>query len=602
MSSVTGSSPFRVTARLWGLMAPFRWALPVIVAIGLLTSLAEGVGIGLFIPLLESLSGAAPEPGAASPVVERLRGLFQTLPPERRLYVLSALIFASICGKSVLSFANAALLGWLDARLGHRIRTGLHDQLLEVSYGYLERVEEGRLLNLLGSESWRTGRALSELVHLTTAAAAVVVYVGLMLALSWWLTLIALTAMGAMSLGVRRLTRRLDAVSQQATRANEGLAERMLEGLGAMKLIRLFNRQPHERARFTNSSRRVSRVFFRMGLLGGLVGPAYEVMAAALLVFVMAALFHGGHGLPTFLVFVFILYRLQPQVRRLEGARVALHSLSASVGAVAAFLDRSDKPVLASGTRPAAPPNEAVRFDAVSFRYAPDADWALRRLTLAFPAGATTALVGPSGAGKSTIVRLLLRLHDPSDGTVSVDGTPLPALDLAGWREQAAVVSQDVTLLNATVRDNIAYGRLDATDADIARAAGLADAASFVANLPQGYDTPVGSRGVRLSGGQKQRISLARAIVRNPALLVLDEATNALDSLSETAIQAALDALGADRTVVAVAHRLSTVEHADQIVVLDNGRVVESGSRDDLLARNGLFTRMYRLQHASALR
>jgi subfamily B ATP-binding cassette protein MsbA len=237
----------------------------------------------------------------------------------------------------------------------------------------------------------------------------------------------------------------------------------------------------------------------------------------------------------------------------------------------------------------------------VRFHYEPDEPPALDDVSLTIPAGRTTALVGPSGAGKSTLVKLLFRFYDPDEGTVTVDGRPLPELALGSWRDRIALVSQDVFLFNATVRENIAYGRPGATDAEVEEAARRADAHAFIRRLPQGYDTELGDRGVRLSGGQQQRITLARAIVRNPELLILDEATNALDSRSERLIQDALDLFGEGRTVVIIAHRFSTIEQADHIVVLEGGRVREEGDRESLLAHEGLFSELLALQRGAVL-
>ena len=217
-------------------------------------------------------------------------------------------------------------------------------------------------------------------------------------------------------------------------------------------------------------------------------------------------------------------------------------------------------------------------------------------MSLRFPARKTTALVGPSGAGKSTIIKLLLGLYDVEHGEIRVDGRPLGAFDLASWREKIAVVSQDGYVFNSSVRDNIAYGRLDASDQDIVEAATQANAHDFIAALPQGYLTKIGDRGVRLSTGQLQRLTLARAIVRDPDLLVLDEATNSVDSISERLIQDALETLAKSRTVIIIAHRFSTIEQADHIVVLEQGRVREQGSLDALLSQRGLFSQLYALQ------
>jgi ATP-binding cassette, subfamily B, bacterial MsbA len=210
--------------------------------------------------------------------------------------------------------------------------------------------------------------------------------------------------------------------------------------------------------------------------------------------------------------------------------------------------------------------------------------------------GETTAFVGPSGAGKSTLINLICRFYDPSSGRLLIDGIPLPELDLAWWRSRIAVVSQDVYLFNASVAENITYGKLDATPEELIDAARKAHALEFIEELPDGFETILGDRGIRLSGGQRQRLALARAFIRDPQILILDEATNSLDLISEAVVQDALEQFGRNRTVLIVAHRISTIEHADKILVLDLGRLVESGTLEQLLTKSGLFSRFYALQ------
>jgi ATP-binding cassette, subfamily B, bacterial len=241
-----------------------------------------------------------------------------------------------------------------------------------------------------------------------------------------------------------------------------------------------------------------------------------------------------------------------------------------------------------------------VRFDAVDFSYSADAMPVLRGFHLHVPAGETHAIVGSTGAGKSTVVKLLLRLYEPTAGTVRLDGVDVRDLTFGSLRGAMGYVGQDVFLFQGSVRENVAYGRPDAPLEEVVAAARLAEADEFVRELPRGYDTVVGERGQKLSGGQRQRLSIARAILRDPRILVLDEATSAVDNETEAAIQRSLEAVGRDRTVVVIAHRLSTVRHADRIHVLEAGRVVESGTHDELVAGGGLYAALWRVQTGEA--
>jgi subfamily B ATP-binding cassette protein MsbA len=285
----------------------------------------------------------------------------------------------------------------------------------------------------------------------------------------------------------------------------------------------------------------------------------------------------------------------------LDEARVGLNSLAAAVEEVTSLLDRTNKPYLISGKTPYQLLKKSISFEKVTFHYDPSERPALQDISIRIPSGKITALVGPSGAGKSTLIKLILRLYEVTEGEIYIDDYPLRALDLASWRSGISLVSQDIYIFNTTVRENIAYGRLDTTEDEIIAAAKHADAHNFIRQLPQGYDTKLGDRGVRLSGGQQQRIALARAIVRNPEILILDEATSTLDSISEHLIQEALDTLSKNRTVIMIAHRLSTIEQADHIIVLEEGHVREQGDLQHLLKLNGLFARLYELQYWRAL-
>ena len=247
------------------------------------------------------------------------------------------------------------------------------------------------------------------------------------------------------------------------------------------------------------------------------------------------------------------------------------------------------------GARPAGPLRDAVRFENVTFRYG-DGPAVLDGVDLVFRRGETVALVGPSGAGKSTLVDLLARFHDPTSGRLTLDGTDLRDLTLASVRDLYGVVPQETILFRDTIARNIAYGRADADRPAVVAAAKAANAHAFIARLPAGYDTMIGERGVTLSGGERQRLALARAVYRDPQILILDEATSSLDSESEALVQEAFERLRAGRTAVVIAHRLSTVQHADRIVVLERGRIVDEGRHDELLARGGLYRRLHALQ------
>ena len=581
------------------LLKLYPWAIPAIIILGILSSLSEGFGISLFIPFIQNLA-QAPNQAVDENFLGFLSKVFNQIPASHRLLVIPLCIFGSILLKNCLAYSNTVLFSWLNSRISHRLRSGIFKQLLSVSYSYLETRDSGKLLNTLATETWQTSRALGVLVSLIINTCTILVFVILLLLISWQLTLLVGVVMVLISITIQLVTRPVNTLGQQAVQFNASLGVRMWEGLAGMKVIRAFGRESYEQEHFDRASKQVRNTFMKLDMLSGAVNPLYDVLCALLLLCVVAiALVQNQASIPTLLTFIFILYRLQPQVQQLGGARVSLIALTSSVEDVMSFLDRSDKPYIRSGRIPFQVLKQAISFESVAFHYNPVEKPALQNISICIPQGKTTALVGPSGAGKSTIISLICRFYDVTLGEIYIDGCPLRELNLADWRSQIAIVSQDIHIFSTTVRQNIAYGLLEATESEIIAAARLANADEFISQLPQGYDTKVGDRGIRLSGGQRQRIALARAIVRNPEILILDEATNALDSISENLIQEALNTLSQNRTVIVVAHRLSTIKHADQIIVLDDRRVIEQGNLQHLLKLNGLFARLYRLQHCN---
>lgn len=581
---------------LLGLMGPHRRAAILVVAMGALASFAEGLGLGLFIPFLQSLSQTVQPSSQSGWLVGQLTSAFSSVAPERRLAAISGFIFLSILLKAGLVYASSLLFTRITVQVGHRLRSAIFDQILTVDYRFLHAAGAAKFMNALHTESWRTTHAMSTLLDAAVTIIALVVYVILLLLISWQLTLIVVALLALIAALVQYIVRHVGDVGAQMTRTNAELARRMVDGVDGIEVIRAFGRESHERDRFAAVSQAMSRLLLRLGRLSSAVYPVYEVLVAAILVGLLVFSVQGPADVAPLLVFVFLLYRLEPKVKELDRARVDLVALDEAVRDTVSLISREGKSYLESGSRPFTGLRQGIRFDRVSFGYADGGTKALDDVSVDLPARSTVAVVGPSGSGKSTFIRLLLRFYDPGDGRVLVDGVPLPELDLHSWRARLAVVNQKVFLFSATIFDNIAYGADGAGPEAVERAAREAGAHDFISRLPAGYLTRVGDGGVQLSGGEEQRISLARAIIRQPDLLILDEATNALDNISERLVQDALEVLRHRCTIVIVAHRLSTVERADQILVLQDGAVAERGTLTDLLEMDGLFARLYRLQ------
>jgi subfamily B ATP-binding cassette protein MsbA len=427
----------------------------------------------------------------------------------------------------------------------------------------------------------------------------------LLLVIAWKLAVVTGLFLLFMSLVIQKLTRNAKLLGSEATAANGKLSQRSVETFQGLRLIRAFGNEPYEQNRFDAASREVSKAFWNMDRICALVQPLSEVMIAPLLLGILVVTtIHNPTQLASSVTFLVLLYRLHPRVKQLDSDRVTLNALSASIEEIRTLLDKTDKPYTHSGRKVLHSIRRGITFENVSLLYESGTRQALANVDCTINIGETTALVGPSGAGKSSLISLVCRFYDPTSGSVSVDGNPMPEIDLAWWRNQIGVVSQDVFLFNATVAQNIRYGKLDASHGELMEAARRAHALEFIENLPSGFDTILGDQGIRLSGGQRQRLALARAFIRNPQILILDEATNSLDLISEEVVQDALEEFGRDRTVVMIAHRISTIERANKIIVLDAGKIVETGSTEELLQYAGLFARLYALQqpaHARAM-
>ena len=378
---------------------------------------------------------------------------------------------------------------------------------------------------------------------------------------------------------VRLVASRCRRFGGMAVQASAALSQRTLEALAAMRIIRLFGRETYEQKRYDRASGEKRLAWLRIEVATALVPPMSEILHTVLFLGVLLFAWQAAISVAIILAFLLLLYRLQPYARRLDEYRAELAALLPAIAEVAKLLDPRDKPVIRSGSRPFPGLREAISFDDVSFRYegATHGRDAVTGLSCEIRRNQATAIVGDLGAGKSTMVSLLCRLYVPTAGSIRVDGVPLQELDLTAWRRRIAFAGQDVELMDETVLDNIAYGRPGADRVAVVMAAREADAHGFITSLPQGYDTLVGERGLGLSAGQRQRIGLARALIREPDILILDEATNALDSVSENAIQGALERLAGRLTMIVIAHRLSTIRHADHVIVLSQGRLVEQG-------------------------
>lgn len=573
------------------------WAGPAIVFLGLASALSEGIGLYLFIPLLESLGASS---AVGSGVSQSLASkLVAWAPGPNTIPFLLLLVIGAVVVKNIIVISNSYVTRRVNGLVAHRLRLQIFEQTISSCFDYKSGNRRTDVINTLTTNVKDTSRALELFFRVTICSCTFVVFICLLFAISAQLTFVSLLFLALTALLITIVTRRSEALGYHVVEENKKFVLRMWENIQGLQVIRSFAQENREVNRFQELSNGIRRKVLHLEMLGELPIPLAEICAAVLIAALVLVAVHIGAGIATLAAFLAVLYRLQSPVREFLQTKVLVQALAGSVNDVSAYIEATREPWIPSGATSAAPVKSGIEFRDVSLQYAPDQPPALEGVSLAIPAGKTTAIVGRSGAGKSTLMSLLYRFVDPSGGEILIDGVPLTQLELSSWRERLSIMPQDVLLFNASVKENIAYGRPAADESEIRQAASIAAAHDFVEALPAGYDTHLGDDGARLSGGQKQRIALARAILRDADVLLLDEATNALDAESENAFQVALETFSHGRTIVVIAHSLHTVEQADHVIVLEAGRVVQSGTPAELLSKSGHFARLYSLQNRS---
>jgi ATP-binding cassette subfamily B protein len=563
--------------RIGRLFRPYRWPLAGVVAIIVVSSVVA----------------------MASPFL--LRAVIDTALPDRDLPLLIWLTAGMVAVAAVTS-ALGVVQTWVSTSVGqrvmHRLRTDVFAHLQRQSIAFFTRTRTGevqsRITNDIGGmQSVVTTTATSIASNLTTAVATTVA----MLALSWQLTLVSLVVMPPAYYLTRRVARMRRSITAAQQRELADLNVTVEEGLSisGILLSKTMGAGPAVISRFTGSSARLVDLELRSSLAGrwrmGTLSVIFAAIPAVIYLSAGLPLTAGSLTIGTLIAFTTLQNGLFRPITGLLNVGVSLVSSLALFARIFEYLDlpvEIDEPAHPAPIDPARVAGH-VRFEDVTFAYPGSDTAAVAGITLDVPAGSTLALVGETGSGKSTLAALATRLYDPVAGRITIDGVDLRELRLADLAAVVGVVSQETYLLHTTVRENLRYAKPDASDAEIEAAARAAQLHEVIAALPEGYDTVVGSRGHRFSGGEKQRLAIARTLLRNPRVLVLDEATSALDNETERAVQRAFDEVARGRTTITIAHRLSTVRDADQIAVLDHGRIVESGTHPDLVAGGGRY-------------
>jgi subfamily B ATP-binding cassette protein MsbA len=561
-----------------------------------LAAITEGIGVGMLVPLIQEKSLNT---GGVLPWLDSWMAGELGSSAAQRTATLAGILAVVILARGILQVSASYLSIALPRRVQTRLSIVNYDRLLNAGLDFFSRSDGGALRTLVQDYPQRVSSSIKSITDIVASAILAVIYVLLMLSVSWSMTVVAALLVGCAGLLVKRvltlpLARTGLALSNYQERWNTLIYE---TGIG-LKLVRLLGAESIMR----NSFRRVVDGYLRRDALRQLIGEAQSpLMTSVGGLFVCGMLGYGASvssGIDTahLLVLVLCLYRLTGPISRILTCAVIVESNLDALQRLEDFSAQTRQSRQIDGSRKFAHLQRSIRFSDVSFIYPGSEQPALLNFSLEIGRGEMVALVGPSGAGKTSVVNLLGRLYDPQCGGVEIDGTDLREYEIATWRRRLAVVTQDITLFNMSVTDNLAFGQEGVTQDKLEQAAHRAAALDFISALPEGWDTNLGDRGTRLSGGQQQRLSITRAMLRDPDLLILDEATSQLDTLTEQSIQQMIDSYRRDRTIIVVAHRLSTIRRADRIVVMQDGRIVELGTHNDLLARESHYRKMLEAQ------
>lgn len=528
-------------------------------------------------------------------------GLILRETPHETLKILCISIMVVFLTKNVFLYMKNFFMTLVQFHLITELRNRLYKHFNALSFSYFDQKKSGELTSIVINDVANLRRALGSSFHqLLVEPINLLAFILLLFVISWKLALLSIIILPIAGLTILSIGRSIRRKSKRTAAMIAGITNIITETLSSIRVVKAFAMEGYEVQRFFKETHHYFQLILRKAKLRLLASPITEtlgVMIGVLLLWVGGLEVLSGEGLTPedFLRFILLLFAMMDPLRKLSKVNVALQTGAASAERVFSILDTPPTIVDKADAVKIDSFKEKIRFKNVSFRYESD-DKVLKDISFEIKKGSIVALVGSSGAGKSTLADLIPRFYDVNNGGITIDGHDVRNLSLNSLRRLMGVVTQETILFNDTVRANIAYGQKDVNDEQVIPAAKAANALEFINDLSEGFDTVIGEKGVKLSGGQRQRLAIARAIMKNPPILILDEATSALDTESERLVQKALETLMANRTVLVIAHRLSTVKNANKIILLDKGEIKEVGTHNELMEKEGLYSNLYNIQ------
>ncbi len=604
----------RLYLRILGYLRPYVGLFVVSVVAMVVFSALDAFSMVMLIPFLNMLFGDGVGGGVSlfagrhGRIFDLLHvvvgGLIPTGDPMAGLRNVLLLLFAAFLFKNIALYIQSYTVAVIEQRVTRDLRNQIYEHLMSMDLGFFLRTKSGQIISRITNDVDQLRTLVTRnLAQGLSNAIQTLVFLGFLIAFSWKLTLLTAVALPLMVGLWNKFRDRIWKGVLKVWNAVGEVSSHIQETVGGIRLVKATGAEAYESARFRELTRRQYKAAVRNERWRQVFPSANEMIVASALLAVLwygsrLVLVRGTLQPDAFLAFTVMAARILPPVKWLGKLPSVVQPGLAAAERGFELLDAKAEIEDRPGALPVTGIEDALRLEGVSFQYEAEQP-VLRGVDIEIGRGQVVALVGPSGAGKTTVANLVPRFYDPTAGRLSLDGRDLRELRVRDLRSLMGIVTQETVLFHDTVRANIAYGRLDVTQEELESAAQAANAHHFIMELPDGYDTVLGERGTRLSGGQRQRVAIARALLRNAPILILDEATSALDTESEVLVQDAIERLMTDRTVLVIAHRLSTVRRADRIVVLQNGRVEDQGTHDQLLARDGLYRRLYELQFAS---
>jgi subfamily B ATP-binding cassette protein MsbA len=596
---------------------PYWKQLALSVFFTILFSIFSGVSIYLAIPLLETLFSqdyisALNKLGSSSGFLSDLKNTFFSFlfryvfsgTHSEALIKICIVIIIAFFLKNISGYLQAYFMAYVEQGLVKDIRNEVYRHLHTLSLGYFTSERTGNLISRITNDVNIINTGISAtFLNLVREPLLIVVFLMIAISINWRLTLISLLVLPFALYFISKLGLRLHKESRISQERMADITSVLQETISGVKVVKAFGMEEFENKKFQTQTWRYFKSLLKITRIRNLASPITEflsVVAGVVIIWYggMQVLELGTMRASEFLTFLIAIFQIMPPVKELTSVNNRIQESTSAAKRVFEILDIEPDIKEAPNAIELKEFKDEIVFENVWFSYngTKNGDFILKRINLKVKKGEILAIVGPSGAGKSTLVDLIPRFYDPTEGRILIDGIDLRMIKIKSLRDKIGIVTQETILFNDTIRNNIAYGLEDCPIDKIIEAAKAANAHDFIMQLPNGYDTVIGERGMKLSGGQRQRISIARALLKNPPILILDEATSNLDAESEILVQEAIERLMQNRTVFVIAHRLSTIRNADRIIVIDNGRIVQEGKHEELIHQDGLYKKLYEMQ------